>query len=95
VPGRHRSRSPHAANPGAYTNPTYDQLVSRLYGTIDSSQRDQIAAQLIKTNLEQMRYLPMTHSSDVSAARKELRGLTGVQPRQRVTAWNAHAGELN
>jgi peptide/nickel transport system substrate-binding protein len=82
------------ANPGGYSNPAYDQMASRLLSTVDSAERDGIAADIIKFLLDQGLYLPLTHSSDVAAVQTGLRGVTGVQPRQRVTAWNAHVWEL-
>ena len=77
-------------NIAGYGNPAYDQLVARLNSTINSTERDGIAADLVKLSLDQVLYIQLTYSSDVSAVRKEVRGVTGVQRPQPVTAWNIH-----
>ncbi len=77
-------------NIAGYSNPAYDQQVTRLFTTVNSTERDGIAADLVKLSLDQVLYIPLTYSSDVSAVRKEVRGVTGVQRPQPVTAWNAH-----
>ena len=78
------------SNRAGYSNPSYDDLYSRLFTTVDSGQRTQIAADLVKLSLDQMVYLPLTYSSDMAAVRKGVSGVTGVVPDQRVTPWNAH-----
>ena len=78
------------SNRAGYSNPSYDDLYSRLFTTVDSAQRTQIAADLVKLSLDQMVYLPLTYSSDMAAVRKGVSGVTGVVPDQRVTPWNAH-----
>jgi peptide/nickel transport system substrate-binding protein len=78
------------ANRAGYTNPAYDQLYRRLFSTVEPAQRDQIAADMIQLTLDQAVFLPLTYSSDVTAA---ARGVTGVLPvltDQRIAAWNLH-----
>ena len=82
------------ANIGGYTNPAFDQLYTRLFSTINGPERDEIAAGMVKIVLDQMLFLPLSYSSDVSTAKKEVRGVTGVLPTQRVTAWNVHLWEM-
>src|SRR5947208_3347166 len=76
------------ANSGGYSNPAYDQLYNQLVSTLSAAQRDPIAADLVKINLDQMTYLPLEYSDDVSAAAKNVRGMTVVPVVQRVNAWN-------
>ncbi len=83
------------ANRAGYTNPAYDELYSRLFTTIDGSQRAQILADLVKISLDQMVYVPLTYSSDIAAVRKNVTGVTGVVPDQRVTPWNAHEWNIS
>jgi peptide/nickel transport system substrate-binding protein len=82
------------ANRAGYTDPAYDQLYNRLFTSVDVSQRTNVAADLVKMSLDGMLFLPLTYSSDVAAARKEVRGVTGVVPDQRVTPWNVHEWEI-
>jgi peptide/nickel transport system substrate-binding protein len=82
------------SNYGGYSNPAYDQMVDRLYATFNGSDRDQIAADLVKIGLDQALYLPVTVSSDVAAVRKGVQGVTGVIPAQRTTGWNVHVWTL-
>jgi peptide/nickel transport system substrate-binding protein len=82
------------SNFGGYSNPAYDQLVDRLYTTFNASERDQIAAELVKIGLDQTLYLPVTLGSDVAAVRKGVQGVTGVIPAQRTTGWNVHVWTL-
>jgi ABC-type transport system substrate-binding protein len=83
------------ANRAGYVNPTYDDLYSRLFTTIDGPQRTQILADLVKISLDQMVYVPLTYSSDIAAVRKGVSGVTGVVPDQRVTPWNAHEWNIS
>lgn len=82
------------SNIGGYTNPAYDQLQARLLSTISASERDQIAADLVKMQLDNMTYLPLVYSADVSAHRTGVRGITAVLPDQRINAWNVHLWEI-
>ncbi|MPZ14019.1 MAG: hypothetical protein GEU73_06280 [Chloroflexi bacterium] len=81
------------ANIGGYTNSNYDQLRERVFGTVAATERDQIAADLIKFQLDNMVYLPLAYSPDVAASAKTVRGVTGTLPDQRLTSWNAHLWE--
>ncbi len=83
------------ANSGGYSNPTYDQLYNQLLTTLTPSQRDPIAADLVKLGLDQMIYLPLEWSDDVSAVAKNVRGMTGVPVVQRANAWNIHLWEIS
>jgi ABC-type transport system substrate-binding protein len=83
------------ANVGGYRNAEFDQLHRRLFTTISSAERDPIAADLAKLLLDQMYYLPLTYSSDVSASKKSIQGVTGVFALQRVTGWNIHQWDVN
>jgi ABC-type transport system substrate-binding protein len=82
------------ANMGGYSNADFDQMHKRLFGTVNSSERDRIAADMVKSLLDPMLYLPLTYSGDVAAARKGLTGVTGVVALQRVTGWNIHVWDL-
>jgi len=82
------------ANRAGYSDPAYDQLYGRLFTTVDTSQRAQIAADLVKMSLDGMLFLPLTYSSDVAAVRKDVRGVTGVVTEQRVTPWNVHEWDI-
>jgi peptide/nickel transport system substrate-binding protein len=82
------------ANLTGYTNPAYDQLHTRLFSTVNSAERDQVAAELVKLSLDQMIYSPLVYTSDVSAGAKGIRGMVGVLPLQRITGWNAHLWEM-
>ena len=82
------------ANSGGYSNPTYDQLYKQLLSTLTASQRDPIAADLVKLGLDDMTYLPLEWSDDISAAAKNVGGITTVPVVQRVNAWNIHVWEL-
>jgi peptide/nickel transport system substrate-binding protein len=79
-----------AGNVGGFSNPAYDALYPGLESTLRSSDRDPIAAQLIKLLLDNQAYLPLSYSSDVAAVGNNIRGVTGVLPLQRVTGWNVH-----
>jgi ABC-type transport system substrate-binding protein len=81
-------------NRAGYSNPAYDQLYTRLFSSIDSAQREQTTADLIKLSLDEMIYLPMTYNSDVEVVRKGIRGVTGVIPEERATTWNVHEWEI-
>ena len=76
-------------------NPAFDDSYQRLLGTINSAERSQIAADLVKTLLDQVLYIPLTYSGDVSAVSRAVGGVTGVMRPQPVTAWNVHAWEMN
>ena len=82
-------------NISGYSNPAFDQSYTRLLSTINAAERDQIAADMVKTTLDQVLYIPITYSSDVAAASKAIRGVTGVLRPQPVTAWNVAAWEMN
>lgn len=77
-------------NPGAYSDPAYDGMYDRLLSTVNGSDRDRIAADMVKHLLDRAVYVPISYSSDVSAFRKGLQGVTGVLPTQRITSWNIH-----
>jgi len=64
-----------------------------LESTLRSTERDPIAAQLVKLLLDNQAYLPLSYSSDLAAVGRNLRGVTGVLPVQRVTGWNVHTWE--
>jgi peptide/nickel transport system substrate-binding protein len=83
------------ANSGGYSNPAYDQLYNQLVTTLNASQRDPIAADIVKLGLDQMVYLPLEWSDDVSAVAKNVRGMTGVPVVQRANAWNIHQWEIS
>ncbi len=80
-------------NISGYSNPTFDQSYTRLLGTINAAERDPLAADLVKTMLDQGLYIPLTYSSDVAATSQAIRGVTGVLRPQPVTAWNMHLWE--
>jgi ABC-type transport system substrate-binding protein len=83
------------ANVGGYSNPAYDDLHRRVFSTINPVERDQIVADVIKFALDNVLYLPLTYSPDVSANRIALTGITSVVPTQRVNAWNAHLWQIS
>jgi peptide/nickel transport system substrate-binding protein len=83
------------ANSGGYSNSAFDQLYNQLLSTLTASQRDPIAADLVKISLDQMTYLPLEYSDDVSAAANHVRGMTTVPVVQRANAWNIHAWETS
>lgn len=83
------------ANISGYSNPAYDDLHKRVFTTINASERDQVAADLIKFSLDNVLYLPLTYSPDVSANRDAVSGITSVVPTQRVNAWNIHLWQLS
>jgi len=83
-----------ASNRGGYSNPDFDQLQSRFWSTLGSSDRDQIAADGIKMLLDQVVYLPTIYNSEVSAVGKAVRGVTNVTAGQLVTAWNIHQWDM-
>jgi ABC-type transport system substrate-binding protein len=83
------------ANIGGYSNPAYDDMHRRVFSTINASERDQVASDLIKFSLDNVLYLPLTYSPDVSAHRNVVNGITSVVPTQRVNAWNAHLWQLS
>jgi peptide/nickel transport system substrate-binding protein len=82
-------------NISGYSNPAYDQNYTRLLATINSAERDQIAADMVKTLLDQVLYIPITYSSDVASVSKVVQGVTGVLRPQPVTAWNIAAWSMN
>ncbi len=82
------------ANRGAYSNPAYDQLVDRVYGTIRSSERAQAAADLARMALEQLPFLPLYYVNDVAAFRKGMTGLTPISSSRPVNAWNVHLWDI-
>jgi ABC-type transport system substrate-binding protein len=81
-------------NPIGYSAPAYDSLYGRLYTTLASADRDQVAADLIKYTLDQELYLPLAYSDDVSAYRKGITGMTGVFVGERVTGWNYETWDM-
>jgi len=81
-------------NSGGYSNPAFDQMHNRMVNTIDLPQQHQIAADLVKFQLDNMLYLPLVYSPSISANRKEVRGLTSILPYQRMNAWNVHLWEM-
>jgi ABC-type transport system substrate-binding protein len=82
-------------NSGGYSNPAYDQLYSQLVSTLRPSERTPIAAELVKASLDQMTYLPLEYSDDVSAAAKYVRGMTSVSVVQRANGWNIHQWQIS
>lgn len=82
-----------AGNVGGFSNAVYDEAYPKLESTLRSTERDPIAAQLVKLLLDNQAYLPLSYSSDVAAVGKNIRGVTGVLPLQRVTSWNIHQWE--
>jgi len=78
-----------------WNNSGFDDSYRRLLGTINGAERSQIAADLVKTLLDQVLYIPLTYSGDVSAVSKSVSGVTGVMRPQPVTVWNLHAWEMN
>jgi peptide/nickel transport system substrate-binding protein len=83
------------ANPGAYSDPTYDAMYDRLLSTVRSAERDEIAADITKYLLDRGLYIPISYSSDVSTVQNRVRNVTGVLPAQRVTSWNIHLWDIN
>jgi peptide/nickel transport system substrate-binding protein len=83
------------SNHSGFSNQAFDDLYKRLLTTVSSSERDPMAADLVKILRDNAVYMPLSYSSDVSVARKGLRNVTGVFALQRVTAWNAHTWEWN
>lgn len=78
------------SNRGGYSSPTYDQLEGRFWSTLDKSERDQIAARMIKILLDDAAYLPLITNNEVSAVRNGIQGVTSVTPNFLRTTWNAH-----
>ncbi|MEA2639478.1 MAG: peptide/nickel transport system substrate-binding protein [Chloroflexota bacterium] len=78
------------SNMGGYSNAAFDQLVARVFNTTGSSERDQLAAEMAKTSLDQMLYLPLHSDDDTAAVRSGVRGVTKVTPKQRISTWNVH-----
>ena len=81
-------------NSGAYTNPAFDRLYRDLYNAVDLPQQYQIAADMVKFQLDNMLYMPLVYSPSVSANRPMVRGLTSILPYQRLNAWNVHTWEM-
>ena len=65
------------------------------WASLSASQRDPIAADIVKLGLDQMVYLPLEWSDDVSAVAKNVRGMTGVPVVQRVNVWNIDQWEIS
>ena len=63
-------------NSGGYSNLTYDRLYKDLYNTVDLGQQYQIAADMVKFQLDNALYLPLVYSPSVSANRPLVRGIT-------------------
>jgi peptide/nickel transport system substrate-binding protein len=82
-------------NSGAYTNPAFDRLYRDLYNAVDLGQQHQLAADMVKFQLDNMLYLPLVYSPSVSANRPVVRGLTSILPYQRLNAWNVHTWEMS
>jgi len=81
-------------NSGGYSNPAFDRLWKDLYNTVDLAHQYQIAADLVKFQLDNVLYMPLVYSPSVSANRPMVRGLTSILPYQRLNAWNAHLWEV-
>ncbi|MEA2642578.1 MAG: peptide/nickel transport system substrate-binding protein, partial [Chloroflexota bacterium] len=77
------------SNNGGYSNPQFDQMYDRLFSTLKASDRDPMAADMLKFLLDQVAYLPLEYSPDVAAAGTRVHGMTGDSAYQRVTSWNA------
>ncbi len=77
-------------NRGGYSNPAFDQMVARLFTTLRTSERDEVAADLIKMGLDELPWIPLFYGSDVFAVKTGVRGLTNVMAGQDVSAWNIH-----
>ena len=78
------------SNRGGFSNAAYDQLYTRFWTTLGSTERNEVAADMLKILLDQAAYIPFIYNAEVSATRKDVRGITGVSPAQQVTAWNVH-----
>ena len=78
------------SNRGGFSNAAYDELYTRFWTTLGTAERNEVAADMLKILLDQAAYIPFIYNAEVSAARKEVRGITGVSPAQQVTAWNVH-----
>ena len=78
------------SNIGGYSNASYDDLNRRLLQTLSADDRTPIAAEMVKMQLDEMMYMPLVYSVDVSANGKGVRGITQVLPAQRINAWNIH-----
>jgi len=83
------------ANTVGHTNPVYDDLHKKVFSTVNHSERNQIAADMVKMMLDNMLYMPLTYSADVSANRTQVKGVTSVVPAQRLNAWNVHLWDMN
>jgi peptide/nickel transport system substrate-binding protein len=78
------------SNPGGFSDPGYDASYSKLMSTLNAGERNRLAAGMVKYVLDRALYVPISYSSDVSATRKGVHGVTTVLPLQRVTSWNIH-----
>lgn len=83
------------SNIGGYSNASYDDLNRRLLRTLSTDDRTPLAAELVKMQLDEMMYMPLVYSVDVSANSKSVRGITQVLPAQRINAWNVHLWEMD
>jgi len=50
---------------------------------------------MIKFSLDNMLYLPLTYSPDVSANRSVVIGVSSTVPLQRVNSWNVHLWKMS
>jgi ABC-type transport system substrate-binding protein len=78
------------SNRGGFSNAAYDQLYARFWTTLGATERNDVAAEMLRILLDQAAYIPFIHNAEVAAVRKDVRGVTGVSPAQQVTAWNVH-----
>ncbi len=80
------------ANSGVYANPSFDQLYERYVSTLQPAARDDLLAQMLKTEADDVATIYMYY--DMSTAVAVIpRGLTGpgpVPPNQLAPAWNVH-----
>lgn len=83
------------SNIGGHSNPSFDQMNTKLLSTVNATERDALTADMAKLLLDQQLYLPLVYSSDVSAHAKSVKGITGVLPSQRLNAWNVHTWTIS
>jgi peptide/nickel transport system substrate-binding protein len=83
------------SNLGGYSNPQLDQLFDRFQQALEVAQQNQIIADAMKLQNDQIPAIPeYTYMASVMF-RKGVTGPGKVSPNQLASAWNAHTWEIN
>ena len=81
-------------NYAAYSSPAYDQLFDRFTGTLDSTERQGVWADIMVHLGDEVPLIPIYYYGNGVIARKGLEGPAMITPLQTASTWSIHGWEL-